>query len=215
MDGSRPTTEYFVVLRVEGLYPHQLAGYEAHRMRKHGDLAHVDAGRSHLNRRLIGDADWAAKALSEIREMADEKYAAELAALEKRKRRKNIKRWMVEEPKQPLAPDAPRPDARGGPDGQPRVVRMRSGRFLRRGDKRARAGVPGTPRGVAARTFRRECHPCPRRPRRRGVSHSRRDHAPRNGRNRQAEGEDQDRHGDAADVAAVDLPAHQGLLLRQ
>ena len=58
MDGSRAATDYPVVLRFEGLYPHQLAGYEAHRMRKRGNLAHVDAGRSHLNRRLIGDADW-------------------------------------------------------------------------------------------------------------------------------------------------------------
>ena len=46
MDGSRAINEFPVVLRFEGLYPHQLAGYEAHRMRRDGDLRHVDASRS-------------------------------------------------------------------------------------------------------------------------------------------------------------------------
>lgn len=104
MDGSRAANEYPVVLRCAGLYPHQLAGYEAHRTRKGGDLSHVDRTRSHMNRRLIGDEDWAAQALAEIRKMTDENYADELAALEKRKRRKDIKRRMVEGPKQPWRP---------------------------------------------------------------------------------------------------------------
>lgn len=104
MDGSQAGTEYPVVLRFAGLYPHHLAGYEAHRTRKGGDLNHVDRTQSHLNRRLIGDEDWAAQALAEIREMTDENYADELAALERRKRRKDIKRRMVEGPKQPWRP---------------------------------------------------------------------------------------------------------------
>jgi hypothetical protein len=104
MDGSATVKEHPVVLRFAGLYPHQLAGYQAHRTRKGGDLSHVDPTRSHLNRPLIGNADWAAQALAEIREMTDENYADELAALEKRKRRKDIKRRMVEGPKQPWRP---------------------------------------------------------------------------------------------------------------
>ncbi len=45
MDGSQLKTDYPVVLRFEGLYPHHLAGYEAHRLRKGGDLSHVDRSR--------------------------------------------------------------------------------------------------------------------------------------------------------------------------
>ncbi|MFC3614531.1 plasmid recombination protein, partial [Lutimaribacter marinistellae] len=89
------------MLRFEGLYPHQLAGYEAHRLRKGGDLSHVDKSRSELNQRLIGPEDWAAQALEEIREMATENFAAELESLEKRNRKKDIERRMVEGPKQP------------------------------------------------------------------------------------------------------------------
>lgn len=101
MDGSQIKTDYPVVLRFEGLYPHQIAGYEAHRLRKGGDLSHVDKSRSDLNQRLIGPEDWAAQALEEIREMATDNFAAELESLEKRNRKKDIERRMVEGPKQP------------------------------------------------------------------------------------------------------------------
>ena len=47
MDGASFKTEYPVVMRFAGLYPHQFAGCEAHRLRKGGDLGHViDPGRS-------------------------------------------------------------------------------------------------------------------------------------------------------------------------
>lgn len=104
MDGSRAARDYAVVMRYAGLYPHHLAGYEAHRMRKGGDVSHVDPARSHLNRPLIGDEDWAAQALAEIDDMRNENYAAELEALLRRKRQKDIKRRMVEGPKQPWRP---------------------------------------------------------------------------------------------------------------
>ncbi|WP_282025950.1 plasmid recombination protein [Limimaricola cinnabarinus] len=101
MDGSNIKTDYPVVLRFEGLYPHQLGGYEAHRLRKGGDLGHVYRSRSGLNQRLIGSEDWAARALAEIDEMKIENFAAELASLEKRNRKKDIERRMLEGPKQP------------------------------------------------------------------------------------------------------------------
>ncbi|WP_306132768.1 plasmid recombination protein [Roseivivax marinus] len=104
MDGSNIKTDYPVVLRFEGLYPHQLGGYEAHRLRKGGDLSHVNRERSKLNQRLIGPEDWAAQALAEIREMAAENFAAEVASLEKRNRKKDIERRFVEGPKQPWRP---------------------------------------------------------------------------------------------------------------
>jgi hypothetical protein len=102
MDGSSIRTDYPVVLRFEGLYPHQLAGYESHRLRKGGDLSHIDRSRTKLNGPpLIGSEDWAARALAEIREMTTENFAAELESLEKRKRKKDVERRLVEGPKQP------------------------------------------------------------------------------------------------------------------
>lgn len=105
MDGSNIKIIYPVVLRFQGLYPHNLAGYEAHRLRKGGDLGHVDRARTELNGPpLIGREDWAATALAEIREMTAENFAAELESLEKRKRKKDIERRIVEGPKQPWRP---------------------------------------------------------------------------------------------------------------
>ncbi len=101
MDGAFVGGSYPVVARFEGMWPHQLAGYEAHRTRRGGDMGHIDRERSHLNRRLIGAEDWAAKALSEIEAMRTANFAEELESLEKRKRRKDIKRRMVEGPKDP------------------------------------------------------------------------------------------------------------------
>ncbi|OWY04623.1 hypothetical protein B6V75_00245 [Thioclava sp. F1Mire-8] len=102
MDGSNIKTDYPVVLRFQGLYPHHLAGYEAHRLRKGGDLSHVDRSRTKLNGPpLIGPEDWAAQALAEIRDMTTENFAAELASLEKRNRKKDIERRIIEGPKQP------------------------------------------------------------------------------------------------------------------
>ncbi|CUH36620.1 Plasmid recombination enzyme [Jannaschia seosinensis] len=102
MDGSNIKTDYPVVLRFGGLYPHHLAGYEAHRLRKGGDLSHVNQSRTELNGPpLIGAEDWAATALAEIREMTTENFAAELESLEKRNRKKDIERRIVEGPKQP------------------------------------------------------------------------------------------------------------------
>lgn len=105
MDGSNIKVSYPVVLRFQGLYPHHLGGYEAHRLRKGGDLSHVDRARTELNGPpLIGREDWAATALAEIREMTTENFAAELESLEKRKRKKDIQRRIVEGPKQPWRP---------------------------------------------------------------------------------------------------------------
>jgi hypothetical protein len=104
MDGLSGDTKYPVVLRFEGLYPHQLAGYEAHRTRRGGDLGHVDKTRSHLNRLLIGKTTWAADALAEIRDMTLENYDAELASLAARGRKACLKRRIAEGPKQPWRP---------------------------------------------------------------------------------------------------------------
>ena len=59
MKSLQAETCFPIVLRFEGLYPHHLAGYEAHRLRKGGDLNHVDRSRTPLNDPLlIGDDNW-------------------------------------------------------------------------------------------------------------------------------------------------------------
>jgi len=90
-----------VVLRFEGMTPKDLAGYEAHRKRRGGDLGHVDRARSPLNRPLIGGEDWAQQALAEIAGIKAENFADELEALERRKRRKDLRRRLAEGPKDP------------------------------------------------------------------------------------------------------------------
>ncbi|QPH53971.1 hypothetical protein [Pontivivens ytuae] len=47
--------EYPIVMRMAGLWPENIGGYERHRMRQGGDLGHVETHRSTLNTRLIGD----------------------------------------------------------------------------------------------------------------------------------------------------------------
>lgn len=93
--------EYPVVCRFAGMKPRDLGGYEAHRYRKGGDVGHVNRRRSHLNRRLIGPADWARQAMAEIRTMAMEAYTAELETLQKRGDRKRLALRLAEGPKDP------------------------------------------------------------------------------------------------------------------
>lgn len=104
MDGSQFHTQYPVVLRLEGLFPAQLAGYEMHRSRKGGDIGHVDTTKSYPNRLLIGGEDWAREAVEEIATIKAQNFADELDALEKRKRQKNIKRRIAEGPHDPWRP---------------------------------------------------------------------------------------------------------------
>lgn len=104
MDGGNIEKRYPVVLRFEGLHPSDLGGYEAHRMRKGGDLGHVDRERGGRNRRLIGEEDWAAQALAEIDTIRSENFAAELESLQVRNRKKDIKRRLAEGPHDPWRP---------------------------------------------------------------------------------------------------------------
>lgn len=98
---DRTDPKHPVVLRFEGMSPEDLAGYEAHRTRRGGDLGHVDRAWSPLNRRLIGPEDWAQRALAEIAEMRAANFAEELEALERRKRKKDLLRRVAEGPKDP------------------------------------------------------------------------------------------------------------------
>ncbi|MBS0661585.1 MAG: hypothetical protein JSR82_25530, partial [Verrucomicrobia bacterium] len=91
-----------VVARCEGMWPEALGGYEAHRTRKGGDTGHVDQGRSHLNRLLIGGPDWAARAAAEIRAMREKNYLHEIEALQRRKRKSELLKRIAEGPKDPF-----------------------------------------------------------------------------------------------------------------
>lgn len=93
--------KYLVVLRMRGMFPNDLAGYEAHRLRKGGDISHVDKARSHLNQTFIGKESWAAEALEKIEEIRLENFLDEVTALRKRRRKKDAERRLAEGPKDP------------------------------------------------------------------------------------------------------------------
>ncbi|UWQ35778.1 plasmid recombination protein [Leisingera aquaemixtae] len=97
----QPNSEFAVVCRFQGLFPDDIGGYEKHRTRNGGDLGHVDASRSHLNRRVIGNADWAARTIAMIEDMKAENFADEIETLTRRRRKKQLKHRMVEGPRDP------------------------------------------------------------------------------------------------------------------
>ncbi|MFT6533002.1 MAG: hypothetical protein ACJASC_002560 [Limimaricola cinnabarinus] len=96
---SRP--EFAVVCRFQGLFPADLAGYEKHRTRRGGDLGHVNSSRSHLNRNVIGEPDWAARTTALIEDMKAENFADEIETLTRRRRKKQIRERMAEGPRDP------------------------------------------------------------------------------------------------------------------
>ncbi|PVH27231.1 plasmid recombination protein [Pararhodobacter oceanensis] len=93
-------SEYPVVLRFEGMNPDQIGRYEVHRLRKGGDLGHIDPNKP-KPRRLIGSETWAQEALAEINLMKTQNFAYELADLDRRNRRKDIAKRVVEGPRDP------------------------------------------------------------------------------------------------------------------
>jgi hypothetical protein len=95
------TKRHPVVLRFEGMFPDQLDGYEAHRLRIRGDDGHIIRERSRLNKLLIGDDDWAVRLREEIDTMRLENFADELEELERRKRKKDRERRLAEGAKDP------------------------------------------------------------------------------------------------------------------
>ncbi|WP_340108455.1 plasmid recombination protein [Pikeienuella sp. HZG-20] len=93
--------EHPVVLRFAGMFPADLGGYETHRTRKGGDLGHVNPNPPRPNRVLIGPRDWAARARAMIDKMKTENYADELEPLTRQRRTSQIKKRMVEGPRDP------------------------------------------------------------------------------------------------------------------
>lgn len=101
MTTTSTAKQHPVVMRAECMFPDQLDGYEAHRQRIRGDEGNICRERSHLNKLLIGDEDWAATARNEVNQMRIENFAAELEELQRRKRKKDIARRLAEGPKDP------------------------------------------------------------------------------------------------------------------
>lgn len=98
------TGTYAIVLRMQGMFPCNLRRFEKHQSREQGDFEHVDRSRSHLNKRLIGNADWAQKALDRIQFIRLENHRAELDSLRRRKRKKELASRQMEGPKDPWRP---------------------------------------------------------------------------------------------------------------
>ncbi len=92
--------KYPVVLRFEGMDPSDIGGYETHRMRRGGDLGHIDRNKP-APRRLLGTETWAQEALAEIELMKIETFAAELEDLDRRNRRKDLAKRRIEGPRDP------------------------------------------------------------------------------------------------------------------
>ncbi|MFT6091858.1 plasmid recombination protein [Sulfitobacter sp.] len=97
---SKKHPKHPIVLRFEGIDPGDIGGYEAHRYRKGGDLGHIDREKP-KPRLLIGTETWADEARAEIKLMKLETFAAELADLDRRKRRKEIEKRRIEGPRDP------------------------------------------------------------------------------------------------------------------
>ncbi len=174
-----------VVMRMQGLWPRDVAGYERHRTRRGGDLGHVDPSRSGLNRRLIGKKAWAQEAWNEIGEMRREPRPRARATQEAPTQGGDApahRRGATGS----LAGDAARPGARDRPDGQPAVVRGRPDRVPGRERPDPRGGVRGARDRLAETPFRGGLRACPRRPGRGGPSRPRRDPAARDHEGRAA-----------------------------
>jgi len=93
-----------IVVRFAGLRPEQLSRFELHRLRKKMDGYEFEPRRTRFNKLLIGSELWAKEALAEIDGMRMENFATELTKLKKRKRIGEIKKRMIEGPKDPWRP---------------------------------------------------------------------------------------------------------------
>lgn len=60
------TGQHCIVLRFESVFPEALAGYEMHRLRRGGNLSHIDNSRTHQNQLLIGGSEWKVQLLRQI-----------------------------------------------------------------------------------------------------------------------------------------------------
>ena len=82
---------YRIVLRMKGLFPHQLKGLLMHARRSGGDLDHIDHSKTVLNEIIMGAPDWAERLRSRIAKSSEANLKAEVAACLDRKRPKDAR----------------------------------------------------------------------------------------------------------------------------
>lgn len=91
-----------VVVRCEELWPHQLVGYEKHRLRTHKkNKDHRDPNRRHLNTRPLGKTNWLALVQARIELMRQENFAEKLAAQKRQSRIKDMRETIRKGPQDP------------------------------------------------------------------------------------------------------------------
>lgn len=79
-----------IVGRMKSFWPHLIGHYEMHRLRLGGNRDHIDPTRSHLNRALIGDADWATTTANRIEQIRRSNFDRKLASLQRRQRKSDL-----------------------------------------------------------------------------------------------------------------------------
>ncbi|NIY95970.1 MAG: plasmid recombination protein [Rhodobacteraceae bacterium] len=98
---GKKSKKFRIAMRMQGMWPHQLAGYESHRRRDGGDVGHSDPNKRPLNRLLIGEANWAQTAWNQIAEMRFENFLIQMEGLKKRRHKSDLKQLLREGPKDP------------------------------------------------------------------------------------------------------------------
>ncbi|MBC7146000.1 MAG: plasmid recombination protein [Thioclava marina] len=92
---------YPVVMRMQGMRPRDLAGYEKHRMRIGGDLSQCDPSPERPNRRLLGSETWAQDVWDEIQDMRHVNHLLELEQLRRRRRKTELRNALFRGPRDP------------------------------------------------------------------------------------------------------------------
>ncbi|PFG62709.1 plasmid recombination enzyme [Thioclava sp. ES.031] len=98
---SATKTHYPIVMRMQGMHPRNLAGYEKHRMRSGGDHGHCEQSPKSPNRRLLGSETWAQDAWDEIQDMRHANHLLELEKLRRRRRKTELKNALFRGPRDP------------------------------------------------------------------------------------------------------------------
>ncbi|MAS44127.1 MAG: hypothetical protein CML46_04300 [Rhodobacteraceae bacterium] len=97
-----PRQRFAIVMPMAVMLPEALSGYKRHRKRRGAEKDEVGARRSHLNRRPVGDEDWAFRAGKVIEAMALFDFQQKLKELRKRGRRARHDQRLMEGHKEPL-----------------------------------------------------------------------------------------------------------------
>tara|TARA_R110000868_G_scaffold77666_4_gene222266 strand:- start:16476 stop:18200 length:1725 start_codon:yes stop_codon:yes gene_type:complete len=90
-----------IVLRLAGLWPHQLRRFKFHDERRGGDLVHVDLDLTKGNACLVGDETWDQVIRDEIEAMKLHNFEQQVAALEEKSRCAEARKVEAEGPVDP------------------------------------------------------------------------------------------------------------------